>query len=146
MSETETEPEAVETTAPVERDGFQNPVLQSLRDLAAELPGVKEGTSCVKRAFKAGNKGFLYLGENDSGRVDIMVKLDESSEEAAKLAHDDPEHYAFGDTHWMTAKFPSGDTVPEGLFENWVYESFRLQAPVELREQLNAEDDVETDD
>ena len=46
-------------------DEFETDLIRSLRDLALSFPGVTEGESCVNRAFRAGTKGFLYLGEKD---------------------------------------------------------------------------------
>ena len=41
---------------------FQYDVVKALRRYALQYPETNEGSSCVKRAFRARNKGFLYLG------------------------------------------------------------------------------------
>ena len=41
---------------------FQFDTTKALREYAPTFPETNEGDSCVKRAFRARTKGFLYLG------------------------------------------------------------------------------------
>ena len=115
---------------------FQTDLVRALRELALSYPGVTEGSSCVNRAFAAGSKRFLYLGEKpDSYRV--MVKLDGSLDDAVKLSEREPQHYAVGKGGWVTVVLPRSQHPPPGLFEGWIGESYRLQAGKKLLAQLD---------
>jgi predicted DNA-binding protein (MmcQ/YjbR family) len=117
-------------------DAFETEFVRSLRDLALSYPGVNEGDSCVNRAFKAGTKGFLYLGEKpDTYRV--MVKLEKSLDDAIKLSERDPDHYAVGTTRWVTIVLPHGQQPPPGQLESWIDESYRLQAGKKLLARID---------
>jgi hypothetical protein len=115
---------------------FQYDVVKALRRYALQYPETNEGSSCVKRAFRARNKGFLYLGEKDDS-YNIMVKLDESLDEAGALAAGQPDHYAVGSTSWVTMNFGADQIPPDGLVERWIDESFRLQAPKAVLAELD---------
>jgi len=115
---------------------FESELVRSLRNLALSYPGVTEGDSCVNRVFRAGTRGFLYLGEKpDTYRV--MVKLEKSLDDATKLSERDPTHYSVGTTAWVTVVLPRGETPPPGQFESWIDESYRLQAGKRLLAQLD---------
>ena len=106
---------------------FEHLLLRELRDQAAAYPGVVEGDSCVKRAFRAKDKGFLYLGEKDD-RYNVMVKLGDSFVTAEAMASAEPDHFEAGKFGWVTVRYLSDQRPPEGLLENWIDESYRLQA------------------
>lgn len=112
---------------------FQHPVIRSLRDVALSFPEVAEGDSCVKRAFKVRNKGFLYLGEKAT-EFNVMVKLNEALAEASALSSAHPGRYLVGKAGWVTMHFALDDTPPAGLIERWIDESYRQQAPKSLRD------------
>jgi predicted DNA-binding protein (MmcQ/YjbR family) len=111
----------------METEQFQHPVLCRLRDQAAAYPGVVEGDSCVKRAFRARDKGFLYLGEK-ADRYNVMVKLGDSFPDAAARAETEPDRFEAGKFGWVTVRFMNDERPPEGLLEAWIDESYRLQA------------------
>jgi hypothetical protein len=69
----------------VATEEFQTPALTALRESALTYPGVTEGAKCVKRAFHAGKKTFLYLGEKDD-EYNVMVKVEASEQEERDLA------------------------------------------------------------
>ena len=115
---------------------FETEFVRSLRDLAMGYPGVSEGDSCVIRAFRAGEKGFLYLGENDD-TYRVTVRLGRSLEDATKLSERDPRHYSIGNTGWVTVVMAQGQQPPPGLFASWIDESFRLQAHKKLLAELD---------
>ncbi|MFQ5968548.1 MAG: MmcQ/YjbR family DNA-binding protein [Acidimicrobiia bacterium] len=115
---------------------FQFEVIKTLREHSLTYPETNEGDSCVKRAFKARNKGFVYLGETEDS-YNIILKLDESIPEAKALAAAEPDHYTIGNTNWVTVNFPADEIPPKGLIEGWIDESFRLQAPKAVLAQLN---------
>ncbi len=116
-------------------EDFQTPIIRSLRDLALSFPGVDEGDSCVKRAFRVRKKGFLYLGEKDT-EYNMMVKLDESFDEAAELA-DRHERWDAGKFGWVTLRFAPDEEAPKDLIRNWIEKSYRTQAPPALLAELD---------
>jgi hypothetical protein len=89
---------------------------KALREYALTFPETNEGDSCVKRAFRARTKGFLYIGEKDAS-YSIMVKLNASIAGARALEAQQPEHYTVGTTNWVTIGFAAGETPPAGLIE-----------------------------
>jgi hypothetical protein len=107
---------------------FQFDTTKALREYAPTFPETNEGDSCVKRAFRARTKGFLYLGEKDDS-YRILVKLNASIADARALEARQPEHYTVGTTDWVTIGFAAGETPPAGLIERWIDESFSNQAP-----------------
>ena len=118
-------------------DEFQTPLIRFLRDYALSFPGVDEGDSCVKRAFRVKKKGFLYLGEKES-EYNVMVKLGESFPDAERLAADN-ERWDAGRFGWVTLKFAPDEEAPQALIEEWIDESYRAQAPDALIAELDAE-------
>ena len=105
--------------------------MKSLREIALRYPEVEEGTSCGKRAFRARDKAFLFVGV-DAGSWNAMFKLGASLPEAARLAKKKPGRYAVGGHGWVKATFGADDSPPAGLLERWIDESFRLLAPKPL--------------
>ena len=113
-------------------DTFTDPTLQSLQAAALTLPEVTETGACVKRAFKAAKKGFLYLGEKP-GEINLMVKLGPSLGQAEALATSRPAgQVAVGKGRWVTVKLPPGDTLGEEMLRAWVIESYCEQVPKRL--------------
>lgn len=105
--------------------------MADVRKIAMQLPETQEGTSCNKSAFKAGKKSFLFLGGDDDS-YNLMVKLDESLPEAAKLAAKQPDNYKAGLHGWTSLVFSHGAGPPKGVLERWIEESYRLLAPKKL--------------
>jgi len=121
------------------KDTFQHPVLVALRDAAVAYPGVSEGDSCVKRAFKVGKKGFLYLGEK-SDEYNLMIKLGASIAEADTLGKSEDGDWNVGKFGWVTLKFKPDQRPPQGVLERWLDESYRLQASKKLLAELDGAD------
>jgi hypothetical protein len=115
---------------------FRYDVIKALRELALAFPETDEGDSCVKRAFRARTKGFLYLGERETS-YNMMVKLVGSLEEARSLEVSEPHHFAVGKSGWVTMNFGSREVPPPQLIERWIDESYRLQAPPALIAELD---------
>lgn len=115
---------------------YENEHTRAWREIATSYPEVEETPSCTKCAFKARNKGFLYVGA-DENTYNAMVKLGESLPAARALEAKDGERYRVGSTSWVTITFPHGEAPPEGLMERWIDESFRLQAPRKLLAALD---------
>lgn len=115
---------------------FQHEVVKALREHALSFPGVNEGDSCVKRAFRARTKGFLFLGEKPDS-YNVMLKLGDSVEEAEMLTAENPDSWALGKFNWMTMHFDNDEQPPDGLLERWIEESYRLLAPKKLLSELD---------
>ena len=98
---------------------------EPIRQRASEYPGVDEGTACTQSSFKAGNKAFLFVGEQ-GGRYKLMFKLDASRDQALELARQAPEDYQVGSGAWVTARFSADAPMPERLWTKWLDESHSL--------------------
>ncbi len=110
-------------------------VTEALRKLALKYPEANEGVVCDKSSFKAGKKGFFFMGVHGDA-FDIKVKLDASLPEAEQLVAKDGDTYGVGGAGWTSATFTGGKTPPKGLMEKWIDESYRLLAPKKLVAQL----------
>ena len=113
-----------------------NPTIQALRDHAMQYPEAEEGDSCVKKAYGARKKNYLFIGSKDD-TYNIMVKLTESLDEASALEAKEAEHYKVGLHGWTTITFEHGQTPPAGLLERWIDESYRAVAPKRLAALLD---------
>jgi hypothetical protein len=111
--------------------GLENKSTQAIRSLAMKFPGAEEGTSCNKCAFKAGGKAFLFMGMDDHS-WNLMLKLGDSLPEASRLSAREPNRYGVGGHNWVSLTFAHGDSLPSGLLERWIEESFRLLVPKKL--------------
>lgn len=99
-------------TAP---ETFRYPVSESIRAFALRYPETEEGTSCVNRAFKAGGKNFVFLGEKE-GECKLRLKT--------------------FDEGWTLKVFAPHDPPPAAELERWIDESFRLLAPKRVQKLL----------
>lgn len=105
--------------------------MQALRQVALRYPEAEEGGVCTRRAFKARNKAFLFMGMDDRS-YNVMVKLCEALAEAAQRAVAEPKNYKVGAHGWVTATFAHDQSSPPGLLERWIDESYRLLVPKQL--------------
>lgn len=103
----------------------------ALRKIALAYPETEEGSSCNKISFKAGNKAFLYVGDNGD-YYSIMLKLVASYQEAEVLASRFPKIYHPGKAGWVNAVFTPPEAPPRGLLKLWIDESFRALAPKKI--------------
>jgi hypothetical protein len=101
--------------------------IAALRRVAMRYPGVEEGGSCTRAAFRARGKGFLYLGSELDG-YNALLKLRDSQPEAAALQAEQPGCYKVGTGGWVTLRFGPEDAPPRGLLERWIDESYRIQS------------------
>ncbi|MFG0319687.1 MAG: MmcQ/YjbR family DNA-binding protein [Planctomycetota bacterium JB042] len=104
-----------------------NDPTEAIREKASRYPGVDEGTACTQSSFKAGGKGFLYVGEQ-GGRFKAMFKLDRSIPEATALAEAHPDDVQVGKGGWVTARFSAEKPMPKGRWTKWLDESYALAA------------------
>lgn len=97
-------------------DTFENEICQTIREIALELPETDEGTSCVNRAFSAGGKNFVFLGEKGSA-ITLRLKLEDGG--------------------WTKISFDAADAPDEDDLQAWIVESFRLLAPKKISALLD---------
>ncbi len=102
-----------------------NDPTEPIREKASRYPGVDEGTACTQSSFKAGGKGFLYVGEQ-GGRYKAMFKLERSIPEATALAEAHPADVQVGKGGWVTARFSAEEPMPKGRWTKWLDESYAL--------------------
>ena len=101
---------------------------EEIRRTALALPETVEGSSCVNRAFTAGRKNFLFLGEKDDS-WNVRLKLKDSLPAAEALGYDG------GKIGWIKMEFAPGETAPAETAA-WIRESYRLIVPKRLSKQL----------
>ena len=111
---------------------FENQVSASIRELAMRFPESSEGTSCVNRAFKAGGKNFVFLGEKGA----LRLKLDASVPELVERSESD-DRYEVGTHGWTKVIFDAADAPAFEDLERWITESFLLLAPKKVAAQLD---------
>lgn len=107
---------------------FQHKISETVRAFAATFPETVEGTSCVNRAFKAGGKNFVFLGEKE-GECNVRLKLEASVPEIKNLAENDPDRWQVGKGGWALFRFPPDSAPPAADLQRWITESFCLLAP-----------------
>ncbi len=106
--------------------GAKDPT-KALREAAAALPNVVEGTSCNQTSYKAGKTAFLYVGPGPKGiGYKAMFKLEASLEQAGDLATGEPERFELGVGNWVTTRFSADDPLPKKLWSRWLGESHAL--------------------
>lgn len=102
---------------------------KALKEAAAALPDVVEGTSCNQTSYKAGNKAFLYVGPGPKGiGYKAIFKLEVSLEEAEDLATRKPERFELGVGNWVTTRFSAEDPLPKKIWSRWLKESHAAAA------------------
>lgn len=116
---------------------FESPVARQLQEFATGYPEVSESPSCVNRSFKARKKGFMFLGEKETGIVRLMVKLDEGIDSAQKVAQANPDEWKVGGPGWITGNFTDATAPPVATMTEWIDESYRLLAPKALVKELD---------
>ena len=103
---------------------------QALKEAAASLPDVVEGTSCSQTSYKAGKTAFLYVGPGAKGiGYKAMFKLKRSMPRARKLADTEPERFEVGSNGWVTTRFTAEKPLPRSIWEPWLAESYKLACP-----------------
>lgn len=94
---------------------FEYPISEAIRAHAMTFPETAEGSSCVNRAFSAGGKNFLFLGEKP-GRCTLRLKSSDG---------------------WQKIEFDPDDAPPVTELEASVTESFLLLAPKKVQAQYD---------
>jgi len=95
-------------------EDFENEICETIRDFAMTFPESAEGSACVNRAFSAGGKNFVFLGEKGA---QCTLRL--------KLA-----------TGWTKVEFDAAEAPEMVELESWITESFLLLAPKKVAAQL----------
>ena len=113
---------------------FQHKVCDTIRDFAMTFPETTEGTSCVNRAFKAGGKNFVFLGEKGD-QITMRLKLDASIPEIETRAKSD-DGYEVGTGGWTKLVFDASAAPKTKDLKTWITESFLLLAPKKVAAQL----------
>ncbi len=119
---------------PIEQ--FQHEISGAIRSIALAFPETTEGSSCVNRAFKAGGKNFVFLGEKDD-ETNIRLKLDASIPEIESQADTD-SRFEIGQHGWTMLRFPPNDPPPITDLERWITESFLLLVPKKIAALLDS--------
>ncbi len=109
-------------------EAFVHPISETIRVHAMTFPETIEGSSCVNRAFNAGGKNFVFLGEKD-GEINLRLKLGASVPESENLAKGDSDRWQVGKAGWTLLRFPPDNPPPIQDLQRWVEESFHLLAP-----------------
>lgn len=117
-------------------DQFRYPLSEQIRTHAMSFPETEEGTSCVNRAFKAGGKNFVFLGEKDD-ECNMRLKLDASIPEIQERAKDQARQWDVGKGGWAMLRFDPEHPPPAEDLERWVTESFLLLAPKKLSKLID---------
>jgi len=105
--------------------------LKELRAFGLDYPGAHTKSPWPGHLDLAVNdKTFAYLSvEGDP--FHISCKLPQSAEEALSLPFVTPAAYGLGKSGWVNAELPDGP-IPIELFQAWIDESYRAQAPKRL--------------
>ena len=111
----------------------------ALRKLGLTYPGTHlKSPWPTHKDLAVNDKTFCYLS-TDGEPFSISCKLPRSSEAALALPFTVPTGYGLGKSGWVTAT-PSEDEMPPlELFEEWLDESYRAQAPKRLVKQLDGD-------
>jgi len=109
--------------------------LKELRAFGLDYPGAHTKSPWPGHLDLAVNdKTFAYLSvEGDP--FHISCKLPHSAEEALSLPFVTPAAYGLGKSGWVNAQLPNGP-IPIELFQAWIDESYRAQAPKRLLASL----------
>ena len=104
---------------------------QKILQFALGFPGAWEDHPWEEDVVKVGKKIFVFLGTEDSSDPGMIVKLDDSHEQALAVPGAAPTGYGLGRSGWVTV--PYRDTTPPlDVLKDWVEESYRRVAPKQL--------------
>ena len=112
-------------------EAFAYGLSDSVREIAIGFPEFSEGSSCVNRAFKAGGKNFLFLGEKP-GECNLRLKLKESLPDIERRANKNPEAWQAGKGGWCFFRFDPDKPPANADLQQWITESFMLLAPKKI--------------
>ncbi|BBM88098.1 MmcQ/YjbR family DNA-binding protein [Candidatus Uabimicrobium amorphum] len=104
-------------------------IIEKIRECIMQYPEVEESSACTRISFKVRKKGVVFVSEKN---YDIMVKLDKSQQQVAKLQQKHPQNYHIGKHGWVTIVF-EGESAPSfTTMKKWIDESYRILAPKKL--------------
>lgn len=112
-------------------------VLNELKAFALTLPAAVEEHPWGETAIKVGKKGFVFFKgwDGDGTWLSVTVKLVASLEQALQMPFAEPAGYGLGKHGWVTARFPTDDTPPILIVQDWIEESYGLIAPKRIAAQ-----------
>ena len=90
---------------------FDHAISEAIRAHAMTFPQAGEGSSCVNRAFSAGGKNFVFLGEK-ADLCTLRLKLADG---------------------WQKIEFAPDEAPPLADIQAWITESFFLLAPKKVQ-------------
>jgi predicted DNA-binding protein (MmcQ/YjbR family) len=110
--------------------------IRALREFGLAYPGAHLKSPWPGHADLAvKDKTFAYL-PTEGEPFSISCKLPSSSQIALLLPYAAPTAYGLGKSGWVTATPPPGTPIDVAMFEQWIDESYRAQAPKSLVKQL----------
>ena len=114
-------------------------LVRALREFGLTYPGAHIKSPWPNHEDLAvKDKTFCYLPP-EGQPFSISCKLPHSAEEALLLPFTKPTGYGLGKSGWVTASF-EGEVEPMlSMFEAWIDESYRAQAPKRLIAQLSGD-------
>jgi predicted DNA-binding protein (MmcQ/YjbR family) len=102
---------------------------------ALSFPGAYEDHPWGEDVTKVNGKVFVFFGVSSATSSVVVVKLDESHEQALMVPGAKPTGYGLGRGGWVTV--PLAETSPPlPVLKDWVEESYRRVAPKRLVAQL----------
>ena len=105
---------------------------ETLRAYGLSFPGAEPKSSWEGHAdVGVRGKTFIFLSTEEKVPR-LTCKLPQSAVAALMLPFASPTAYGLGKSGWVTAEFPQGKMVPEGLLRAWIEESYRAVAPKKL--------------
>jgi len=103
--------------------------IRALRELGLAYPGAHLKSPWPGHEDLAvKDKTFAYLPP-EGEPFSISCKLPASSHIALLLPYVTPTGYGLGKSGWVTATPPPGTPIDVAMFEQWIDESYRAQAP-----------------
>lgn len=112
-------------------------VVKALRRFGLAYPGAHLKSPWPDHKDLAVNdKTFCYLSV-EGAPFSISCKLPETGDAALLLPFTEPTGYGLGKSGWVSASFEDHPLPPIELFEQWIDESYRAQAPKRLIAELD---------
>ena len=122
-----------------------NKVIGSLESFALGFPGAWPDSPWGDSVVKVGTKIFVFLGDNADDSA-ITVKVPESREHAMSFTGAVPTGYGLGKAGWVTIPVGGLGSEDVEVLHDFVEESYRTVAPKKLIKELDAQNEVDTDE
>lgn len=107
---------------------------------ALTFPGAYPEHPWGQTVIKVSKKVFLFVNgaiAPEDG-VSLSVKLPVSGADVLQMPLAEPMGYGMGRHGWVTLLIMREDTLPPGLLEDWIAESYRAVAPKRLIAELDS--------